>query len=126
MFSYKDKIAVITGGGSGIGKAVSELFAKQGATVHILELNKEQAQQTLDTIGQYGGEAYSYACDVSNQSEVQRIIGDIGKIDILVNCAGIAHIGKADTTNEGDFTRIFNVNVKGVYNCLHVAIPLFK
>lgn len=125
-FSLKDKSAVITGGGSGIGKAIAEAFAKQGATIHVVELNEENAKQTLTSIQDNGGKAFAYACDVSDQKQVSIVFSQIGRIDILVNCAGIAHIGKADTTNEEDFTRVFNVNVKGTYNCLHEAIPVFK
>jgi len=125
-FSLKDKSAVITGGGSGIGKAIAEAFAKQGATIHVVELNEGNAKQTLASIQDGGGNGFAYACDVSDQKQVNAIFSQIGRIDILVNCAGIAHIGKADTTNEEDFTRVFNVNVKGTYNCLHEAIPVFK
>jgi len=126
MFSLKEKIAVITGGGSGIGKSIAEMFAKQGAVVHIIELNESNAQQTVVNIESNGGRAFAYGCDVSSQQEVKAIFKKIARIDILVNCAGIAHVGKADTTSEEDFLKVFNVNVKGTYNCLHVAIPLLK
>lgn len=126
MFSLQNKIAVVTGGGSGIGKAISALFAKQGATVHILELTDESAKDALDEIKANGGKVFSHACNVANQQEVIATFEKIGAINILVNNAGIAHIGKVDTTPEADFDRIMNVNVKGVYNCLHAAIPQFR
>lgn len=126
MFSLLNKQAVITGGGSGIGKAIAEIFAKQGAVIHILELNNDNARLTIESIEAAGGKAYLYSGDVSDQQQVKNIFEKIGSLDILVNCAGIAHIGKADTTSAEDFTNLFNVNVKGVYNCLHVAIPLLK
>ncbi|RQO67618.1 short-chain dehydrogenase [Pedobacter sp. KBW06] len=126
MFSLKGKSAIITGGGSGIGKAISMLFAKQGAKVHIIELNADAAQQTVTEIEAAGGAAVAYGCDVSNQEAVVNTFGQIGEIDILVNNAGIAHIGKADTTSEEDFTKVFNVNVKGAYNCLYAGIPALK
>ena len=126
MFSLQNKIAVVTGGGSGIGKAISTLFAKQGATVHILELTDESAKDALDEIKAKGGKVFSHACNVANQQEVIATFEKIGAINILVNNAGIAHIGKVDTTPEADFDRIMNVNVKGVYNCLHAAIPQFR
>lgn len=126
MFKLTDKQVIITGGGSGIGKAMSLLFAKQGATVHIIELNEEAANDTIKEIGSSGGSAAVHKCDVSNQQQVLDIFGSIGRIDILVNNAGIAHIGKADTTSEADFDRIYNVNVKGVYNCLFAALPIMK
>jgi 2-keto-3-deoxy-L-fuconate dehydrogenase len=126
MFSLKGKSAIITGGGSGIGKAISVLFAKQGAQVHIIELNAEAALQTVDEILAEGGTAKAHGCDVSSQAAVLEVFNQIGNIDILVNNAGIAHIGRADNTSEEDFTKIFNVNVKGAYNCLYAAIPVMK
>ena len=126
MFSLQNKIAVVTGGGSGIGRAISALFAKQGATVHILELTEESAKDAVDEIKANGGKVFSHSCNVANQQEVVATFKKIGNINILVNNAGIAHIGKVDTTAEADFDRIMNVNVKGVYNCLHAAIPQFR
>jgi NAD(P)-dependent dehydrogenase (short-subunit alcohol dehydrogenase family) len=126
MFSLKNKSAVVTGSGSGIGRAVAQLFAQQGAFVHIVDLNLELAEQTLAPIIAAGGQGKAHACDVSNQEQVKQVFSSVGSFDVLVNCAGIAHIGKAHDTNEEDFTRIFNINVKGIYNCLHVAIPVFK
>lgn len=126
MFSLENKKAVITGGGSGIGKAIAETFARQGAVVHIIELNENNAIQTVTGIKEEGGKAFAYGCDVSDQEQVKKIFEKIGEMDILVNCAGIAHIGKADTTSTEDFTSVFNVNVKGTYNSLHEAIPRLK
>lgn len=126
MLSLKGKTAAITGGGSGIGKAVAKLFAQQGAIVHIIDLSLAASEQTVSQIIADGGTAYAYVCDVSNQQQVDDVFEEIEVVDLLVNNAGIAHIGKADTTSEEDFTKVFNVNVKGVYNCLHAAIPLMK
>lgn len=126
MFSLKGKSAVITGGGSGIGRAISQLFAKQGATIHIIELNADAARDTVEEIRQLGGVALAYSCDVTNQQQMVDTYQKIGVINMLINNAGIAHIGVADTTSEEDFTKIFNVNVKGVYNSLFAAIPLMK
>jgi NAD(P)-dependent dehydrogenase (short-subunit alcohol dehydrogenase family) len=126
MFSLTNKTAVITGGGSGIGKGIAKAFDRQGATVHIIELNETNAAQTLSEIEACGGKAFAYSCDVSDQHRVKEVFAAIGNINILVNCAGVAHVGKADTTSEEDFARVFNVNVKGTYNCLHEVIPVFK
>jgi 2-keto-3-deoxy-L-fuconate dehydrogenase len=126
MFSLQNKKAVVTGGGSGIGKAISALFAKQGAEVHIIELTEESAKTAVEEITAKGGKVFSYACNVANQAEVIATFEKIGNIHILINNAGIAHIGKVDTTPEADFDRIMSVNVKGVYNCLHAAIPQFR
>lgn len=126
MFSLKNKTAVITGGGSGIGKAIAILFAKQGAYVHILELNEEAAAETVKKITELGGNASAHCCDISNQLLVVNIFNTIGDTNILVNNAGIAHIGNAENTSMADFEKIFNVNVKGAYNCLFAAIPQMK
>ena len=126
MLDFTNKTVVITGGGSGIGKATSILFAKQGAWVHIIELSEENAQQTMKEIEENEGKVIAHICDVSDQGQVAGVFKRIESLDILVNSAGISHIGKADSTAENDFDRIFRVNVKGVYNCLHEAIPLMK
>ena len=112
MFSLQNKKAVVTGGGSGIGRAIATLFAKQGAEVHIVELTQESAKDTVDEIQKAGGKVFSHACNVANQKEVQATFEKIGNIHILVNNAGIAHVGKVDTTSEIDFDRVMNVNVK--------------
>lgn len=129
MFDLNGKVALVTGGASGIGLAISRTFAKQGAHVHILELNMELAQSVAAEIVGEGGRAEAHAVDISKQADVIGVIDSIAakqNINILVNNAGIAHIGKADTTSEQDFDRVVNVNVKGVYNCLFATIPHLK
>jgi 2-keto-3-deoxy-L-fuconate dehydrogenase len=128
MYSLEGKSAVITGGGSGIGKAIATLFATQGATVHILEMNAEAAAAAITEINGSTAvlRAHAHSCDVSNQEQVKSVFQEIGQVDILVNNAGIAHVGTVETTTEEDFTRVFDVNVRGAYNCLHAAIPLMK
>src|SRR5437879_1690475 len=126
MFGLKNKSAIITGGGSGIGKAIAILFAQQGAAVHIIEMDSEAASTTVTEIIDAGGIAFGHICDVSKQQQVVDTFNSISQIDILVNNAGIAHIGSADATQEADFDRVMNVNVKGAYNCLFAAIPLMK
>ncbi len=126
MFSLQKKNAVVTGGGSGIGKAIAVLFGRQGAHVHIVELNASAAQEVVNEIHQAGGAATAHSCNVTNQQEVLDVFNTVGVVDILVNNAGIAHVGNVENTSSEDFERIFNVNVKGVYNCLFAAIPLIK
>lgn len=126
MFSLQNKKAVVTGGGSGIGKAIATLFAKQGAEVHIVELTQESAKEAVGEIRAAGGKVFSHACNVANQKEVLATFEKIGNINILINNAGIAHIGKVETTPEADFDRVMSVNVKGVYNCLYAAIPQLR
>jgi NAD(P)-dependent dehydrogenase (short-subunit alcohol dehydrogenase family) len=126
VFELNDKRAVITGGGSGIGKAIAQLFARQGAHVHVVDLNDAACLQVVREIREEAGRVSSHACDVARQADVTALMESIGPFDILVNNAGIAHIGKADTTSEEDFDRVMSVNVKGVYNCLHAAIPQLR
>ena len=126
MFKLTNKVAVITGGGSGIGKAMSILFAAQGAEVHIIELNTGAATDTVNEIIAKNEKATSHICDISSQQQVIETFSAIKNINILINNAGIAHIGRADTTSEADFDRIYNVNIKGAYNCLFAGIPLLK
>ena len=126
MFKLTGKIAVITGGGSGIGKAISLLFAQSGAEVHILELNQEAASAVVDEINVTNGKAYAHGVDVSKQEEMLNVIHAIGKVDILVNNAGIAHVGNLENCKTEDFERVYSVNVKGAYNALYSVIPLMK
>jgi 2-keto-3-deoxy-L-fuconate dehydrogenase len=126
MFRLDKKIAVITGGGSGIGKAIALRFAKQGAVIHIIELSVENGGEAAAEIKNAGGTVLIHRCNVANQKEVSSVFKEIGAVDILVNNAGIANIGKADTTSEEDFDRVLSVNVKGVYNCIYAAIPLLR
>ncbi|AQG80828.1 SDR family NAD(P)-dependent oxidoreductase [Spirosoma montaniterrae] len=126
MFSLQQKTAIVTGGGSGIGRAISTLFARQGATVHILERNAEAAQEVIDQLADEGITAHSHACDVSDQQAVLQTFDAIGPFQILVNNAGIAHVGRLDQTTEDDFDRILRVNVKGVYNCLYAGVPVLQ
>lgn len=129
-FSLQNKVAVIAGGGSGIGKAIAECFAKQGAAVHIIEVNANAAAETAKRVAANGGTAKAHASDVSNQKEViavfESIVKESGRIDILVNSAGIAKISKLETTTEADFDKIFQVNVKGTFNTMFAAIPIMK
>ena len=131
MNDLKGKVAVVTGAGSGIGRAVALLFAARGAEVHAIDLNEEAVDSVVGNINHNKikyeeGKAFAHPCDVTNQSQVSDTLSKIGRIDILVNSAGISHIGKADSTSEEDFDRVYKVNVKGVYNCLAAAIPIMK
>ena len=128
-FSLIGKTAIITGGASGIGKAIAKIFAEQGAKVHILDINKEGATQTVNEIRKANQRATAHCCDVSNQKNVNKIIKNItttDTIDILVNNAGIAHIGSIEKTEEADLDKLYNVNIKGVYNCTKACIESFK
>lgn len=128
-FGLRGKSVVVTGGASGIGKAISTAFAASGATVHILEFNKENGKETVSEISSDGGKSFFYPCDVSIKKEVETTIEKIqatSSIDILINNAGIAHIGNIENTSEEDLDRVYEVNVKGIYNCTSAVIPHFK
>ncbi|WP_419955520.1 SDR family NAD(P)-dependent oxidoreductase [Neobacillus niacini] len=122
-----DKIAVITGGGSGIGKATAELFAKEGAFVIITDIHQENGQGTVSEIEQQGGKAAFYLVDVANPEGVESAIGQIietyKKIDILFNNAGISNVGRVDEVEPDVWDRIMSVNVKGVYLPSKYTLP---
>lgn len=126
IFSLENKVAVITGGASGIGLSITTLFAQQGAKVHVLELNLDAARKQINDAIENTKNIEIHACDVSNLAQVENIINEIKSIDILVNNAGIAHVGNAENTNELDFEKVIKVNVKGVYHCVYAALPLMK
>jgi NAD(P)-dependent dehydrogenase (short-subunit alcohol dehydrogenase family) len=127
VFRLDNKIAVVTGAGSGIGQAIATLFAKQGARVFVLELNEQAGAETVARVRAEGGAADVVACDVSHAASVviafDRVYTAAGRIDILVNNAGIAHIGTIENTTEADLDRVYSVNVKGVYLCSQAVIP---
>ena len=117
-----NKTAIVTGGASGIGLAITKVFAANGARVHVLELKDEKKIETE-------GDIVIHKCDVSDFSEVNKVIGDITQTEplhILVNNAGIAHVGNIEQTSEEDLDRLYNVNVKGVFNCIKASINSLK
>ncbi len=130
MFKLDKKVAIVTGGGSGIGKAVALLFAQQGAIVCIVDVDEQGGNDVVQSINSNKKAAFFYKCNIANHEEVHAvvntIVSDHSTIDILVNNAGIAHIGNAETTSEEDFERLLNVNVKGTYHCLHAVLPVMK
>ncbi|MHC8950077.1 SDR family NAD(P)-dependent oxidoreductase [Sphingobacterium hungaricum] len=126
MSKLSGKVAVVTGGGSGIGEAISKLFAAEGAVVHIVDLNVEGANQVAETIVATGGQAKVHAANVTDQQAIVQIANEIGKIDVLVNNAGIAHVGNLENCPADDFDRVLNVNVKGAYNTLFAVVPRMK
>lgn len=123
------KAAIVSGGASGIGKAIAETFAANGASVHVLDTNKEQTAETVQVITEAGGKARAHECDVTSQKEVKSVFQQIiehERIHILVNNAGIAHIGKLENTVEEDLDKIYRVNVKGFYNCMFAVVDHMK
>jgi 2-keto-3-deoxy-L-fuconate dehydrogenase len=119
------KVAVVTGGASGIGQAIAERLAANRARVWVLDIDAGAAQTTADKITNAGGNASALRCDVADPESVSQVFASItsaGSIDILINSAGIAHIGTITTTTIQDFERIFKVNVQGTYLCMQAAI----
>ena len=128
-FSLSGKLAVVTGGASGIGRAIAQTFAAHGAAVHILDLNREAAETAAREIVALGGSAVAHHCDVADHGDVARVFSEIlreARVDILVNNAGIAHVGSLEQTTEQDLDRLYRVNVKGVYNCMHACVGCMK
>lgn len=126
MFKLVNKNIVVTGAGSGIGKSVAVILAKQGASIVVADLDAQNAAKTVQEITENGGIASALILNVAHQQEVIDCFGQITVIDALITCAGISNIGNAENTLEADFDRVFNVNVKGTYNCMHAAIPIMK
>ncbi len=126
MFRLDGKNAVVTGAGSGIGRAIAKTFAAQGARVFVLERDEGAGAETAAAISAAGGVATVVGCDVADAASVEaafaRVAG-VGRIDILVNNAGIAHIGTVEATTEADMQRVYDVNVKGVFLCSKAAVP---
>lgn len=124
-FSFAGKTAVVTGGGSGIGQAVVKRLAEFGARVVVLDISEAAAQESVDLAKAAGGEARPVKCDVGDAASVEAAFASLTEteaVDILVNSAGIAHIGTLETTDEAAFDRLYRVNVKGVYLCCKAAV----
>ena len=124
------KTAIVTGAASGIGRAIAIEFARQGARVAVLDVAEASARAVEQEIASGGGKAIVVVCDVRRQQDVATAFADVerqlGALDILVNSAGVAHVGTVETTSEDDFDRVYSVNVKGVYNCLKVGVASMK
>jgi NAD(P)-dependent dehydrogenase (short-subunit alcohol dehydrogenase family) len=128
-FSLEKKSVIITGGGSGIGESIARTFSEQGAKVHVLDINIDAANQTAEGIINQGFLAEAHKCDVSDYKRVIKIVHQISEtssIDILINNAGIANVGNIEACSEKDLDRLYKINIKGVYNCSKICIPLMK
>ena len=126
---YQGKVAMITGGGSGIGRCAALRIASEGAKILILDIDLTAAKETQQLIESEGGEAAGYAVDIADHQAVSQLLSKIQsetRIDILINNAGIAHIGNLENTSEQDLDRIYQVNVKGAYNMMSAVIGGMK
>jgi NAD(P)-dependent dehydrogenase (short-subunit alcohol dehydrogenase family) len=128
MNKLDDKIAIVTGGGKGIGRAISLRFANEGAKVAIWEKDLDAAEETSKQINDSGRTAVSIECEISDKNSVSNALKEtidaLGKPTHLINNAGIAHVGTATTTTEGDFDRVMSVNTKGLFLCLQAVLPV--
>ena len=131
MNKLEGKVALVTGGALGIGKAVSMLFAKEGAKVAVLDTLEQEAAQVATEIEKAGGHAKAWLLDVSKEKDVKRVIEAVyhtyGRLDVLVNNAGISGVSKpTDEISEEEWDLVMAVNVKGVFFCTKYAVPLMK
>jgi 3-oxoacyl-[acyl-carrier protein] reductase len=127
----KDKVALITGGARGIGRAIAILFAKEGADIAIGDVNKEEAEKTCLDIEALGRKALALEMDVTDYENVQdgvnKILDKFTKVDILVNNAGITKDSLLLRMNQADWDAVLNVNLKGSFNCIKaVSRPMIK
>jgi NAD(P)-dependent dehydrogenase (short-subunit alcohol dehydrogenase family) len=128
-FRLDGKLAVVTGGASGIGRAVAQRFASSGACVRVLDIDENAAKTVASEIAATGGNAKAYSCDVAQHNSVKAAFNEVfqeGRVHILVNNAGISHVGNLEGTPEAEFDRVFSVNVKGMYNCMHACAAHMK
>ena len=128
MFELTDKIAVVTGAGSGIGAAIADAFAAQGALVYVADRDKAGGNATAERITAAGRRARFVELDVADEEACKRVIGlilagDGNRIDVLVNNAGIGMVGTILQTESADFDRLWSVNVKGMYYLCRAALP---
>ena len=127
---FKNKIVMITGAGSGIGKATALEFAKRGAVVAVCDINIDNAQQTIIEIARNSGRAKAFYINVADSSSVAGTIADIleeyGRLDILVNVAGIIYLGKIEDVTDDAWDRVMDINLKGTFLCCRQATTIFK
>ena len=120
---FGGKRALVTGAGSGIGRAIAERLAAEGAEVEILELRAEAAAETVAAIRGAGGVAHVLAADVTSTESMRAAFAQVAALDVLVNNAGIASVGDVLKTTPEELDRVYAVNVRGVYHGLHFGVP---
>ncbi len=127
MFSLLNKIALVTGAGSGIGAAIAQVYAQAGSTVLVVDRDEKSGQEIVRKIREAGGQSHFMALDVSNgnqaESASKEVLAKFGRLDILVNNAGIGHVGTILQTTTEDLDRLYQVNVRGVFNLCHAFLP---
>lgn len=122
----KDRVAIVTGAGQGIGAAVAAAYAREGAKVAVVDMNLDAAQRSAADIVERGGEAIGIACDVSNREQVEAMAGEVekrwGRIDILVNNAGITRTAMLNKMTGEQWQQVLNVHLNGAFNCLQAVV----
>jgi NAD(P)-dependent dehydrogenase (short-subunit alcohol dehydrogenase family) len=131
MARVQGKVAIVTGGGNGIGEATCRVLAREGASVAVLDIRDQDAEAVARSIEEQGGTAASWRLDVSKEDDVRRLVAEVvdkfGRIDILVNNAGIAGPNKPGTdVTEQEFDSLFAVNVKGGFFCTKHIVPRMR
>jgi NAD(P)-dependent dehydrogenase (short-subunit alcohol dehydrogenase family) len=124
-FRLDNKVALVTGGASGIGQAIAFCFAENGAIIRIVDLNEKAAQETVERIRQLGGNATAHECDLTNAVQTKTVFQEIlglSQVNILINSAGIAHVGRLEGTSDDDFERVFRVNVLGTHHAMQETV----
>lgn len=123
----KNKVSVITGGGSGIGKSIANIFAANKSKVYVFDINEEQGASACNEIVNSGGTAEFIDCNIADpvsvKNSVDQVLNNEDRIDILVNNAGISHVGNIEQTSSEDMDKLFNVNVKGMFHVTKEIIP---
>src|SRR3989338_3083621 len=123
----KNKVAIITGAGSGIGRASALAFAREGAKVVVADWVEEGGKETVNLIKKQEGQAVFVKVDVSQASDVEQMIkqslAEYGRVDILFNNAGIVKMGALHETTEADWDQVLDVNLKGVFLCSKAVLP---
>ncbi|MHA1370630.1 MAG: SDR family NAD(P)-dependent oxidoreductase [Promethearchaeota archaeon] len=124
------KVAIITGSGRGIGKAIALKFVEEGAAVTVNDIDKEVCEKTAQEIRDDGGKAIACQADVTNWDDVKKMVDDtvaeFGTVDILVNNAGITKDAMVHKMGDKLFGFILNVNLKGTFLCTKVVVPIMK
>ena len=124
----KNKVSIITGGGQGIGQATAIKFAKEGAKVVVCDINDAAIKETLTLIQEYGGEAMGFNVDVTDKASiaamVSAVIAKFGRIDTLVNNAGIVSDAQLKKMDDDQFDRVIETNLKGTYNCTRAVVDV--
>jgi len=126
----KDRVAIVTGGARGIGKAIALTFVREGARIALVDVDKGGLETLLNEIKKNKREIINISCDITKSSEVKEMVSQVqrsfGRIDILVNNAGIIRRGTIETVTEEDWDRVIEVNLKGTFNCCKAVVDIMK